>query len=46
MEDIRQIRPHESTKQGAYELTEIDATSTEPTQIYIRSSACILALLV
>ena len=38
-------RPCESAKQGAYEITETGATSTEPKWVCIRYSAYILLLL-
>ena len=36
-------KPSESTKQGAYKLTETEAASTEPTWVYTSSSAYVLA---
>lgn len=39
MKDTRRTRPSESTKQGTYELTEIEVASLGPTWVYIRSFA-------
>lgn len=47
MEDIRETRPTESTKQDSYGLTETEAATVREIEIGMyRSSACVLWLLV